>query len=354
VGWQGWLSVLALLVAAAALGVAVVVLRRSARTPGGPVRVEVAEGARPVAFVLNPTKPEAAELRDAALQACATRYLPEPVFLETTAEDPGVGQARRALDMGVSTVVAAGGDGTVRAVAEALVGSGVPMGIVPMGTGNLFARNLDLPLTRRDEQLRLALTGSPRPVDVGWLHLDPADEEAAGEKHLFLVIAGLGFDASMVEDTDDELKARVGWIAYFLAGAKHLNGRRMRLQVQVDSRPATTVRARTVLLGNCGKLPGGLTLLPGAEVDDGWLDIAAIDTRGGIAGWLQLFGEVVLQGVGLRTDLPKMGRIDHTRARSVTVVSDRPVPVQVDGEPLGRAARLRTEVAQHELLVRAP
>ncbi len=384
--WQEWLSIVAVLLAAGALAVAVAVHRHARRraeladssssgtsagtSPSGtsPSGTSAPTDApRPVAFVVNPTKAGAAELRDAALRACSSRYLPEPMFFETTADDPGASQAREALAAGAGTVIAAGGDGTVRAVAEALLGTDTPMGIVPLGTGNLFARNLDLPLTRLDEQLRIALTASPRPVDVGWLRLGaPRREEdyASGEPHgeagghgkghLFLVIAGIGFDAAMVESTDDDLKARVGWIAYFLAGAKHLNGRRLRLQIQLDQRPTVTVRARSLLIGNCGKLPGGLTLLPGAEIDDGWLDIAAIDTRGGIAGWVQLFGEVVLQGVGLRNELPKIGRIDHARTRTLRILSDRPVALQIDGEPLGRAVSLTAEVSHHALMVRAP
>jgi len=383
VGWQGWVSIVALVLAAGALAVAVHVHRHARRRGAGviaPARGTSSAGGSPsytasgrVAFVVNPSKPGAADLRDAALFACSARYLPEPMFFETTVEDPGAGQARAAVEAGASVVVAAGGDGTVRSVAEALIGSDVPMGIVPLGTGNLFARNLDIPLTRLDEQLRIALTASPRPVDVGWVRLGaPRREEdyehgeahsagdgdghghGHGKGHLFLVIAGIGFDAAMVESADDDLKARVGWIAYFLAGAKHLNGRRMRLQIQLDRRSAVTVRARSLLIGNCGKLPGGLTLLPGAEVDDGWLDIAAIDTRGGIAGWAQLFGEVVLQGVGLRNELPKLGRIDHARTHELRIVSDRPVSLQIDGEPLGRAVSLRAEVQQHALTVRAP
>src|SRR5690606_28627231 len=260
-----------------------------------------------------------------------------------------------------------GGDGTVRAVAEALIGTDTPMGIVPLGTGNLLARNLDIPLTRIDDQLRIALTATSRAIDVGRMRVaGPRRDEdfargevdvppPANEKgHLFLVIAGIGFDAAMVASTDEDLKARVGWVAYFLAGAKHINGRRLKLQIQLDDRAVINVRARTLLVGNCGRLPGGLTLLPDAGIDDGWLDIAAIDTRGGVAGWVQLFGEVVLQGLGLRNELPKIGRIDHARARTIRFVSERPVELQIDGESLGRAVSITAEVQHKALNVRAP
>ncbi len=117
----------------------------------------------------NPAKPGAAELRERALRACASRYLPEPLWYETTPEDPGVGQARRAVADGAEVVVAVGGDGTVRAVAEGLIGTPVAMALLPQGTGNLLARNLDLPLGDLDAQLRIALEGLDRTIDVGWL-----------------------------------------------------------------------------------------------------------------------------------------------------------------------------------------
>lgn len=369
--WHEWLSIFAVVLALGALALALTAHRRARRDDDASAATGASSGpaARsttgPVAFVINPTKSRSGELRDAALRACSERYLPEPMFFETTAEDPGTEQARAAIEAGASAVVAAGGDGTVRAVAAALINTGTPMGIVPLGTGNLLARNLDLPLTRMDEQLRIVLTAHEQPIDVGWLQvspprreddLPPPNREAtdSDKGHMFLVIGGVGFDAEMVASTDEELKSRVGWAAYFIAGIKHLNERRLRLTIQLDDRPPTTVRARSLLLGNCGKLPGGLTLLPGAEIDDGWLDIAAIDTRGGIAGWVQLFGEVVLQGLGLRNELPKMGRIDHTRSRSLKIASDRPVELQIDGESLGQAIELSAHVEHHALIIRAP
>src|SRR6187402_1456520 len=104
--------------------------------------VQVRDGHQRVAFIANPTKAGMAEVREQALRACSIRYLPQPLWLYTTEEDPGTGQARKAIEGGADLVVAVGGDGTVRAVAEALSGTDIKLGIVPMGTGNLFARNL--------------------------------------------------------------------------------------------------------------------------------------------------------------------------------------------------------------------
>ncbi|RMI05059.1 diacylglycerol/lipid kinase family protein [Cellulomonas triticagri] len=378
--WEGWLAIVAAVLSVVALGAVLAVGRAVGRaqhavggtsSPAG-AGAEHVEPHRPlVAFVANPSKPGVPELRPAVRRACAEQYLPEPLWLETTPEDPGIGQTKDALGRGADLVVALGGDGTVRAVAEALVGTGVPMGLIPVGTGNLLARNLDIPLGDPVSALQVALEGTDRTIDVGWLRVLkfesdvdddvaeasddlPADTDVPRD-HIFLVIAGVGFDAAMVADADDQLKAKVGWIAYFVAGIKHLHGRRLRTVVRLDDKAAEPARVRSLLIGNCGRLPGGITLLPDAELDDGWLDIAAIDTRGGVAGWAQLFGEVVLQGAGVRTQLPnKIGRIDHARAREVHLQIAGGEWVQVDGDVLGQVTELSARVDPGALKVRVP
>ncbi|WP_282944759.1 diacylglycerol/lipid kinase family protein [Cellulomonas endometrii] len=385
--WEGWLAVVAAVLSVVALVVAVQAWRGlAAQRRGLPARrgtdpVPAASagestgtaGPSPrgplVAFVANPSKPDVPDLRATVRRACAEQYLPEPLWLETTLEDPGIGQAREAVARGADVVVALGGDGTVRAVAEALVGTGVPMGLIPVGTGNLLARNLDIPLGDPLAALQIALDGTDRTIDVGWIKVlafesDVQDDiaEAADDlpadtdvprDHIFLVIAGIGFDAAMVADADDDLKARVGWVAYFVAGIKHLHGRRLRTVVRLDDAPEAPARVRSLLIGNCGRLPGGITLLPDAVLDDGWLDVAAIDTRGGVAGWAQLLGEVVLQGVGVRSQMPaKIGRIDHARAREVHVTVGGGEFVQVDGDVLGRATEIAARVDPGALVVR--
>ena len=380
--WEAWVAVAAGIAALAALVLVLVLwvrqreLRRRIESPGAGTSAralrlarDVEEAGQVVAFVANPSKSDVPALKAAVLRARDAQGYPEPLWFETTIEDPGVGQTRAAVAQGADVVVAIGGDGTVRAVAEALVGTGVPMGLMPLGTGNLLARNLDLPLSDPLAAMRIALEGRDRTIDVGWLRVlrwesdiddavteavdDLPDEEDLPRDHIFLVIAGLGFDAAMVADTDEQLKRRVGWIAYFVSGMRHLHGRRTRMHVRLDDQPMTTTRLRSLLIGNCGKLPGGITLLPDAVLDDGWLDVAAIDTRGGIAGWAQLFGEVMMQGAGMRNDLPaKIGRIDHTRAQEVRVVVQGGEHVQVDGDIVGRVTELSARVDHAALVVR--
>ena len=124
-----------------------------------------------------------------------------PVWLETTAEDPGRSQTREAIAGGASVVIAFGGDGTARVVAEELARTGVPMGLLPAGTGNLLARNLGIPPNRLESSLHIALTGRDRTIDVG--HVDiGATTDAEPHREAFLVMAGLGFDAEVMAGTD--------------------------------------------------------------------------------------------------------------------------------------------------------
>lgn len=312
-----------------------------------------------VAFVANPSKTGVTELRERVLRACAERYLPEPLWLHTTIEDPGTGQARAAIEAGADVVVAVGGDGTVRAVAEALVGRDVAMGIMPMGTGNLFARNLDIPLNDVDGQLRVILEGTSQAVDVGYMDVERAfPGHGEDGTHLFLVMAGAGIDAEMVAGADATLKKRVGWLAYFFAAVEHLGDKRMTATVAVDDGDEVTAEMRTVLLANAGRLPGGLQLIPDASITDAQLDIATLDARGGIVGWTELLGSVVAQGAGIKQSellrAWRTSRIDHARGATVSIEMESPQRVQVDGESLGRAIRLRGHLRPGALVVRVP
>lgn len=314
----------------------------------------------PAAFVINPIKvSDVPGLEEAARNVSRELGLPDPLIFHTTAEEPGTEQAREAISAGASVVVAAGGDGTVRAVATALAGQEVPMALVPSGTGNLLARNLDLPLGAQSQLVQTALSGREMAIDLGWLALrtprDPSDEsgEEPDGEHAFLVMAGTGFDAQMVAEADDDLKRRIGWLAYFAVGMKHLLARKTRIALMVGNGSWQSFRLRTLLFANCGRLPGGIVLLPDAELDDGYLDIAAIDTRGGLIGWAMLAGRVMAQGVGVRTQLPyDAASIAFWRGRSALVKLEQPEPVQIDGDIVGSATELRVRIQEAGLRVR--
>lgn len=308
---------------------------RSARSPK-----------RVAAIIVNPTKfDNLAEVRAQITNGCLAAGWERPLWVETTAQDPGTGQARQAVSDGAVLVCPLGGDGTVRAVAAALVGTETPMGLLPGGTANLLARNLNLPADSIDAALTVALTGQNKRIDVGRLTLDPSGEHESPEEHIFLIMAGLGFDAAIMADAPERLKKTVGPLAYTISGAKNLRGPQIKLRIKIDGEPEFTRRARTVVIGNCGKITGGLELMPEAEVDDGWLD-AVILSPVGVVGWVAVAGRVISK--------KRKGhqRVDHHRLKSMTIRADRPERVQVDGDTLGKARALSATVDPLALIVR--
>jgi YegS/Rv2252/BmrU family lipid kinase len=293
--------------------------------------------ARRAAVVVNPSKVDddpdvfRADLTDALKRA----GWEEPLWLETTVDDPGANQAKEAVRQGVDLVLVHGGDGTVMWTVTGLAGNDIPLGLLPAGTGNLLARNLDLP-QQLDEALDVALTGATRRVDVG----DIGDR-------CFVVMAGMGFDAAMMEDAPEGLKKRLGWAAYVVSGAKHLTDRRMRVRLQLDDQAPQRVLARTVLVGNVGTLQGGIPLLPDAEPDDGVLDVAIVSPRG-LGEWLSVAWRVVTRR---RT---RDHQLACYRARRVSIRTHHRHPRQLDGDPLEPGSELTVSVRPGALLLRVP
>ncbi|WGW11222.1 diacylglycerol kinase family protein [Saxibacter everestensis] len=295
------------------------------------------------AVVINPLKSEGHGLRATVEAVCRQEGWAAPLWLETTADDPGSGQTQQAIDQGVDVVIAAGGDGTVRTVAEQLAGTDIPLGILPLGTGNLLARNLDFTLTRNEWAIRVALWGRDRRIDVARAQMAPDLDES----HVFLVIAGLGFDAAVMAGTSSDLKKKVGWWAYLDAGMRNLSGKRARVELQIDDEPPFRRRVRTVLGGNCGKLPGGIELMPDAKIDDGLLDVMSVAPRG-IVGWFGVAARVLGRQ---RRGLPI---VEHFQGRSVHIQSEETLEVQLDGDPIGSTHNLTMFIDEGALLVRVP
>jgi diacylglycerol kinase family enzyme len=301
---------------------------------------------RVAAIIVNPTKfVDLPAVRAQVSQACIESGWAEPMWVTTTADDPGTGQALQAVKEGATLVCPLGGDGTVRAVAAALVGTETPMGLLPGGTGNLLARNLNLPTDSLDDALKVALTGQNKRVDVGRLTVHTPGEPKKRQDYVFLVMAGMGFDAAIMADAPEALKNRVGPFAYTLSGVKNLRGPQFRIRIKFDQGPELSRRARSVVIGNCGKLTGGLVLLPEALVDDGQLD-AVILSPVGVVGWVAVAGRVISRR--------RKGheRVDHHRLKSMNVRCDRPVEVQIDGDLIGQTRELSAVVDPHALVVR--
>ena len=158
----------------------------------------------------------------------------------------------------------------------------------------------------------------------------------------------------MMQDADENLKRVLGWSAYVVSGVKHLNHDRLEATITTgDGGNRTKVEARSIMFANCGGLPGGLMLAPDARIDDGWLDIAVLNTKGGLLGWGDLLRRIGLARYGVRDKvLPQVGSIDFRRTRSADVLARFPEQVQADGDALGYARDIRARVDKGALLVR--
>lgn len=251
----------------------------------------------------------------------------EPMWLGTTVDDPGAGMCAAAVENEVDVIFVAGGDGTVMSAVTALAGGTTPLAILPSGTGNLLARNLDLPLDDETAALRIGTSGRTIEIDVG-----------AVEHRKFAVMAGLGFDAAMMRDAPERLKKRVGWPAYVVSAAKHLRGRGILIKLTVDDDPPVHRRVRTVVVGNVGRLQGNIPLLPDASADDGLLDVVVIAPRH-LLDWARVTGRVLR-----RSTVPDR-RMERYRARRVVIEASRPQPRQLDGDVIedGRTMDIRIE-----------
>lgn len=311
------------------------------------------------AFVINPSKPHAKQTRTYIEQFCESHNIHDVTFIETTLEKDGRACALEALDRGADVVVAVGGDGTVRTVASALSGTGHAMGIIPIGTGNLFSRNLGIPIDDLDAALTVATSHGSRYVDMGRLTLVDHPEEDHG--HAFLIIAGIGFDAQMIEDTDPELKKSISWMAYFVGALKHLFAPKYRGTISIKTADGAlhtreNLVFRTLMAGNCGQIPG-FSLMPKAQFDDGILDFEVIDTTGGIIGWANLFGDVLHQtvtGKASQSVLSTNSTIDQVQGVSAEIVLDEPALAEVDGDILQETQHIRFDIEHKSLCVRVP
>lgn len=313
------------------------------------------------AVVYNPIKVDLAKLKRTVNAAAKAADWATPIWFSTTEIDPGQGVTGSAIRRGAKIVLAAGGDGTVRSVAEALRDSGVALAVIPVGTGNLLARNLELPTANIRESVDIAFSGQDRTIDLGMVEIIRENNDR--EEHAFLVMAGLGLDAKMIKNTSTKLKKAVGWLAYVDGIARSIPELRpVRLRYSVDGAPQRSLTAHTVIVGNCGALPGGLLLMPEAEPDDGILDMAALVPRGRF-GWLNIWNKIAWENGVLRKtaigrriiDLSKDVRdVRYATGRDFTMILDSPEEVQLDGDEFGRAKSVHAWVDAASLIVRVP
>ena len=259
---------------------------------------------------------------------------PEPMWLETTPEDSGRGQATEAVKNGVELVFVSGGDGTVMACVTALAGTGVALAVLPAGTGNLLAANLGLS-SDPAVGVQVALEGGRRRIDVG----------VVGDQ-CFAVMAGMGFDAQMLAGTSETAKKHIGWPAYIVGAMRHLRDRPMRVTIRIDGGKPFRRRPRTVIVGNVGRLQGGVRLLEEAEPDDGKLDVAVLSPRT-LRHWAALGWAVMRR----HRRVPLM---ETYTAERVQIRSKSAQPRQLDGDLIDPGTLLEVTIRPKALLLCVP
>ncbi len=221
---------------------------------------------------------------------------------------------------GVDVIAIYGGDGTVHAVAGA-VGSEVPIGLIPGGTGNLLAGNLRLPRNPA-QAARVIAEGVPKSIDLGRL-------VSRDMVRYFTVACGAGFDAELMAATTSDAKRRWGMGAY-VATAWDVLGKLepTSYTITVDD-VRFEVDAVSVLVANCGEIiPPFLRLRPGIAPDDGLLDVVVLNANG------VLESAVVLWQLAMGQS-DQRGRVQHIRGSRIAVTSHEPRPVELDGESAG-------------------
>ncbi len=232
-------------------------------------------------------------------------------------------------------VFAVGGDGTVRACAEALAHTGAALAIVPRGTANLFARALGVPREIR-AALQVGFRGEVLQVDV-----------AMAEGTAFVAMAGIGLDAAVVRSTPRVLKEHLGWVAYAAGALVHLGSVPHELTLCLDGGGPIARQAHSVVIGNVGILPGGFAILPGARLDDGLLDVGVLAPDGWF-GW----GHIARRAMagGHHADR----QFEHFKARRVEVSTATELPRELDGDLIEPGRSLAVSIQSKALLVRAP
>lgn len=266
---------------------------------------------RKTAVILNPN---ARSARAGSLMQTVRELAKDATVWTADAPDDSTLLARKAVAEGFAVVVAAGGDGTVNHVVNGIAGSRVALGILPLGTMNVFAGELGLPAGNLEECWELILHREPREIDL----------PSASGRH-FVQVAGIGFDAQIVQATSWDFKRQFGPLSYVLNAAQIASKKPPRLLAGGHGPPR---EGSFVLVGNGQHYAGPFVLFKDARIDDGLLDVLIFKNLGylDIVRYLQ----AVLFGTHAELD-----DVEYFQTEKLTVTSDDAVPVEVDGELIG-------------------
>jgi YegS/Rv2252/BmrU family lipid kinase len=272
-----------------------------------------------------------AELR----KVLASYGINDPLWEEVPKSKHAPDRVRSLMDRGVDLLFVWGGDGTVQRTIDAVVGEPVTLAILPAGTANLFASNLDIP-TDIDTCVRIGLNGQRRTLDVGKMN---------GEH--FGVMGGIGLDAMMIREVDGGLKDKVGRIAYVWTGAKNVDLEPVPTTIEVDGKPWFNGDATCVLVGNVPDAFAGLSVFPDAVPDDGKLEIGVV-TAEGAWEWTRTIGRSV---VG---DVTASPFVRSTKGEAFDVRLKSALPYEVDGGDRPPTKKLKIKAKPGAITVCVP
>jgi YegS/Rv2252/BmrU family lipid kinase len=268
-------------------------------------------------------------------QVLAGEGVTAPLWYEVKKSRHAPGYARRAAARGVDVMFVWGGDGTVQRCIDAVAGTDTAVAILPAGTANLLAMNLQIP-DNLTQAVRIGLHGDRRRMDTGSVN---------GEH--FTVMAGAGFDARMISEADRGLKDRLGRAAYLYTGMKNLSARRMKATVEVDGERFFKGRVSCVLAGNVGTILGGIEAFPDAHPDDGLLELGVVTAKNP-AEWARIFGRLTL---GRAEDSPFA---EVTRGTKFRIRFDQKVPYELDGGARPARRDMRIKVRPRSITICVP
>ncbi len=252
----------------------------------------------------------------------------------TNSGEEAVLLSKKFADAGEPVVIAAGGDGTLNAVVAGLEGSQTALGIIPAGTMNVFARELGIPANSLSKALEVIEQGKIKEVDLFSVNGAP-----------FMQMAGVGFDAMVIEETKWESKKMLGPLAYLLAAVKVLGEKPPKMTVTTaEGRRETGV---AVLCGNGSLYGGQFKLFRKASNLDSKLDVIVFKEAGYRLVLDSLHG-IVQGGIDLA------GSTSYFQSGEIEVISDRDIPVEIDGELLGRFSKAKFKETSSRLRVIAP